>query len=485
MIKRSISPFGLRTAAVLATALVALTAAACSGSDPTPTTGGGGTPTVAGATSGTGTGTATEPASTTQTSNPTATNAATGTATGAATGTATGSGTATASVTATPEDPDPQAALRRNLMSSLTTGLSPDETREALESIEVVTVTLAFDSREVWVATTSGSGIYELPESRSHVAAVYEVIDGSWVELAHMRLASAPTYTDLEIVAESHAGSAWIAVHGVAGAHSGTFELLQFDGFDLRSDLWWFSPMPAAASVVDLDGAAPPEIVLNATDPYVYCYACGVRAWDEVIYRWADGQLVEVPLAGVGASSQLVTDLTEFAALYAQADLWRQALDAADEALDLAPDDVDVWWLHTLISRVAESRLADAGAEQQPFMTNVLAGEYEAAVDLMRPYLPATALSPTGPLVADTVAEVGWGDATATWVLDYTERAIEVAPELAAAHAVRAFGLLAENPDNWAGALEAMEAALRLEPLDDFYREAVEYLFEQNGNAFG
>lgn len=475
MIKRSSPPPGLRPVAILAAALVALAATACTDNDPTPTAGGG-TPTATA--SAVGTDSATEPASTTPAGNltPTATDGATE--------------TATADLTATPDDetdeePSAEALLSRNLVSSLTTGLTPDETREALEDIEVVTVTLAIEEREVWIAATSGSGIYSLPESREHVAAAYEIVDGSWVELAHMALASAPTFAELEVVAEWHEGSAWIAVHGLTGAHSGTFELLQFDGFGLYSNLWWFSSMPGAATVVDLDAAAPPEIVLNATDPYVYCYACGVRAWDEVIYRWMDGQLVEVPLAGVTSGDQLVTDLTEFAALYAQADLWRRALDAANEALALEPENEDVWWLHALISRVADSRLEHAGAEQQPFMTNVLAGEYEAAVDLMRPYLPATALAPDGPLVEGTVAEEGWDDATATWVLDYTERALAVAPDLAAAHAVRAFGLLAENPEDWSGALQAMETALQLEPQDDFYREAVQYLLAQSGNGAG
>ncbi|MGE3960976.1 MAG: hypothetical protein AB7F65_04775 [Dehalococcoidia bacterium] len=380
---------------------------------------------------------------------------------------------------------DSQAQLRRSLLSNLTIGLDPGETRQALESIEVVTASFSTADRELWVAVTSGSGIYELPEAREHVAGVYERSGDDWVELANTTLGSAPTFAEIEIVSEDYEGSAWIAIHGLTGAHSGTFELLEFDGVDLISALWWFSSMPGAATIVDLDGAAPPEVVLNATDPYVYCYACGVRAWHEVIYRWMDGELVEVPLAGVADESQLVTDLTEVAAVYAGADLWQRALDAVTEASNIAPDNADVFWLYTLISRVAESRLLDAGSDAQPFMTYILAGDYDSAVALMRPFTPAQALAPNGPLIAGTVAEDGWEDATALWVLDYTERALAAAPDLAAAHAVRAFGLLVENPDNWAGALAEMEDALRLEPNDDFYLEAVEYLLEQNGGAFG
>ena len=161
MIKRSSPPLGLRAVAILAAALVALAATACTDNDATPTASGS-TPTATA--SGVGTGTATEPASTTQAASPTPT-ATDGT------GTDTGTASATASLTATPEDdPDKLALLRRNLVSSLTTGLTPDETRDALEDIEVVTVALVIEEREVWIAATSGSGIYSLPESREHVA---------------------------------------------------------------------------------------------------------------------------------------------------------------------------------------------------------------------------------------------------------------------------------------------------------------------------
>jgi len=380
---------------------------------------------------------------------------------------------------------DSQAQLRRNLLSSLTIGLDPAETRDALDGIQVVTASFTTSDRELWVAVTSGPGIYDLPEAREHVAGVYERSGDDWVELANTTLASGPTFAEIEVVAAEYAGAAWIAIDGLSGAHSGTFELLHFDGVDLSSVLWWFSSSPGAATIVDLDGSEPREVVLNATDPYVYCYACGVRAWSEVIYRWMDGELVEVPLAGVADDDQLMTDLTEVAAIYAGADLWQRALDSVTEASNMAPDNVDVFWLYTLISRIAEARLADAGSEQQPFITNVLAGEYDAAVDLMRPHSPAQALSPTGPLIAGTVAEDGWEDSTALWLLDYTERAIEAAPDLAAAHAVRAFGLLVEDPENWAGALAEMDEALRLQPEDDFYLEAVQYLLEQNGGASG
>ncbi len=459
--------FGVRLAAATAIAVVALGAVACANPDIDPT---------AGDASGTATSTGTSSSTATEPPN---TPSSTGTVPGGTTE------TATASLTATSAPGDPEAALRRSLLSSLTTGLAPDETRQALQGIEVVTAPIEAEGRTLRVAVTSGAGIYDLPEAREHVAAIYEQSGDDWVELSNLTLESGPTVAEVEVVADEYEGSSWIAVHGFTGAHSGTFELLQFDGVDLTSSVWWFSSMPGAATIVDLDGVDPPEIVLNATDPYVYCYACGVRAWHEVIYRWVEGQLVEVPLAGVAANDQLITDLTEAAALLAQADLWAHALRTVTEARNADPKNMDVFWLYTLIERVAEPRLADAGADQQPFMTNILAGEYEAAVDLMRPYEPAVALDPNGPLIAGTVAEGSWADATAAWTLDYSERALALAPDLAAAHAVRAFGLLVQNPEDWSEALGEMEEARRRQPRDEFYQLCVQYLFEQNGGAFG
>lgn len=453
-------PRPARHLAALAVCMAAVTAAACNN--------GGSLPDIEGTGSGSATqsptasGTATEPASTSG-------------VTPVATPTAGVTETATASATQTAE-PDPLAQLRRSVLSNLTTGLDPASVMAALENIEVITIPLPAEGRELVIAVTSGSGIYDFPQQRDHVAAALEYTGEDWVELSNTKLGSAPTFADIEIVTEDHEGAAWIAIHGGTGAHSGTFELLRFDGVRLSSSMWWFSPMPGAGAVADLDGQAPPEIVLNATDPYVYCYACGVRAWNEVIYRWSGPDLVEVRLGGVAHPDPRVTALTEAAATFARADLWRRALNASTQALNLAPDHPEVWWQHTLISRVAEARLDDAGAEPQPFMTYVLAGEYEAAVDLMRPYLPERALAADGPLLAGTIAGDGWESTTSDWVLDYTARAIPAAPDLAAAHAVRAFGLLLAEPADWNDALEEMEQALNLAPDDEFYREAFEYL---------
>jgi hypothetical protein len=387
----------------------------------------------------------------------------------------------TAAAASPPARPaDPQQRLRLNLLSSLTVQSDPATVREALEEIEVIAIPIPDDERDLWIAVTSGPGIWSLDDDQVHVVAVYELRpDQTWVEVSIVPLASTPTLADIEVALEDHGEAAWFAVHGFTGAHSGTFELLRFDGAALTSVLWWFSPSPGAGYLEDLDGDGLPEVILNATDPYIYCYACGVRAWDELIYRWVDADLVEVARVPVPHTDQAVVALTSQAAMFARADLWRHAEEVAALAVDAAPGDADVRWLHRAIARVAAARLEDAGASSQPLLTNVLAGEYAAAVDLMRAYPPLQSLSPSGPLIAGTVAETGWESVTGDYLVEYATRALDAEPALAAAYAVRAYGHLLLDPDAWAAALADMERALLLEPGDTFYAEATDFLRER------
>ena len=390
-----------------------------------------------------------------------------------------------ATATATAE-PDAQDRLRTHLLSGLTAQSDPALVRAALEQIEVISYQFSSGEPELWLAVTSGSGIWELPEDRTHVAAVYERRpDDTWVEVSNLPLASAPTIAEIEPVPDEIAGSRWFAIHGYTGAHSGTFELLAFDGLALTSALWWFSPSPGAGLLFDLDSDGTPEIVLDATDPYVYCYACGVRLWGEVIYRWDGDELIEVSIALIPHASQLVTDLTEQAAIFARADLWLRASAAASQAVQAAPDDDEVEWLYLAISRIADARLIEAGSPAQPLLTWVLVGEYDAAAELMRQHAPEEVYSLAGPLIAGTAAEGGWEEVTGDYLVDFATRAIETDPTLAAAFAVRSLGQWLAAPGDWAAALLDMERALRLAPDDAFYRDAVEYLLERNGSASG
>ncbi|MEX1021684.1 MAG: hypothetical protein WD058_00930, partial [Dehalococcoidia bacterium] len=75
----------------------------------------------------------------------------------------------TATPSPTPEV-DPAVRLRSLLLSGLTAGLATPAPAAALEEIEVLVQPLEHPDRELWLAVTSGSGIYELTDARHLIA---------------------------------------------------------------------------------------------------------------------------------------------------------------------------------------------------------------------------------------------------------------------------------------------------------------------------
>ncbi len=386
---------------------------------------------------------------------------------------------------AAPNGSDSTGELRDLMLSSLTATATSAQMDRALEALDVEAFRLDVADREVWFALSTGSGVWELPEA-GHVAGVYEHrADGSWVEIARLVLESAPTVASAEVVPIPVQGGLpiWIAVSGTTGAHSGTFDLLRWDGTHLTSDLWWFSPSPGAAQISDLDGDGTPEIVLNASDPYVFCYACGVVDYSEVVYRWVDGEPTLIDIGAIEGETEIAA-LTAHVARLVEADLWSRAQTTIESALAVAPTNEVVAWDYRLVRRIASERLAQAGSPQQPLLTFVLAGEYAQAAALMAALPPEQVFDRAGPLIEGTQA-VGWEEAMGLYLIDYATRALAMDGSLHEAHAVRALGHLLVRPDAWADALIEMDAALELQPGNAFYQAAVAYLLEQAGGTRG
>src|SRR5690606_26187150 len=78
----------------------------------------------------------------------------------------------------------------------------------------------------------------------------------------------------------------WIALDGGAGAHSGVYHLLRFTGDALTDELAAFNSSPGVGSERDLNGDGVGEAIVNQTEYYVFCYACGVRIPAFGLWRW-------------------------------------------------------------------------------------------------------------------------------------------------------------------------------------------------------
>ena len=311
-----------------------------------------------------------------------------------------------------------------------------------------------------------------------HFAAVYKRSEGGeWSEVDRLEIESAPQRTQVELLttgweAPDGEPSAWIAVRGGTGAHAGTLDVIGFDGTALGTALSRITQRQYLSEFLDLDGDGLLEVVLNDSDPYIFCFTCATELQRVALYRWTGAQLERVELR---APLEASDDQVERVVALAKADLWREAAAAAVDASRAFPESAEVRWLSIMINWTAVARLNYGGASGQPLLTQVFAGEYAAAADLMRALEPAQAFALDGPLIAGTAAEQDLST-MAVQLLDYTERALAVAPHRADIHAVRALGLALASPDDLSAARSALAQAAALAPDDAFFEASRDFL---------
>ena len=335
-----------------------------------------------------------------------------------------------------------------------------------------------------WAVVTNGPQPFYVnddgdPINFFHTVAVYRLSsDGTWSEeIDRIEIDTAPQRTEqVELVTiDAVPGSAWVVIRGPTGAHAGTFDVIRFDGARLSTALSHISSRPNAGAITDLDGDGLPEFVLNASNPYVFCYACAVEEQRLQIYRWGDSDLSRVQLA---VPSGLPPDAAADAALVvalAEADLWREAAARAVHAAGEVPGHDGLRWLSILVNQTAAARLAYAGSPGQPLLTHVFAGEYGAALDLMRAISPGEAFALDGPLITNTAAELDLTTLAVT-LLDYSERALEQRPDDAAIHAIRALAFALASPDDLGRAREAAARAIERSPDEAYLHELAAFL---------
>ena len=391
----------------------------------------------------------------------------------------------------TPADPAPPAptleALADELREIVQDGIRQEFPGAESQPVHVLPLGTPDVTGMYWWVVTDGPQPVKVTAGDEvvnffHFAAVYErTEDGAWREVNRLEIESAPQRTQVEVL---HTGwetpggeaSAWIAVRGGTGAHAGTLDVIGFDGRSLSTALSWVSARPNAGEIVDLDGDGLLEVVLDESDPYIFCYACATELKQEAVYRWIGAGLgrVELRAPPVAPRDQSAEGVQRIVSLVA-ADLWREAAAGATALSEQSPLSQGTRWFSILTNRIAAARLAHAGSPGQPLLTRVFAGEYAAALELMRALGPAEAFAVDGPLIVGTAAEEDLAT-MAVHLLDFTSRALAVAPERADVHTVRALGLALASPDDLSGAVSAMADATALAPDDAFLRASRDFL---------
>lgn len=359
------------------------------------------------------------------------------------------------------------ADLPQEFADALGITLEPESSRWT--GVEVLEI-----GPDLWAAFTTGFRSFEPPQN--HAIALFTQEDGFWIELDRVEL-ECSDYVDKHSVrqVELDSVSLWLGVYSGAGAHSGCFDLLRWDGSNLTVAVDGFNSSPGVGEVRDVDGDGQAEVVLNATDPYVFCYACGVRLYNISILRWNGAQLLPVELTRL--PDDTVADLRDAnnrAVELAEASLFPDALPLIDEALSYAPNDERVYWNHQFIHALAQGRADYAFSTPFPLINWIFYGDWDAALAELNDYAPAQLFDPQMALLEETAA-AGWQEALADWILSFSGPALAARPELDSAWFLQGWARFMKDPADLAARADVEEAA-RLAPDSALYRSSVEQL---------
>ncbi len=383
-------------------------------------------------------------------------------------------------VPAPPDDPAAAAAVAEAAL--LAWGITPPPANQiGIDSAFAFPVS-APGGETLWVAHTGG--LRDMLAGQAHMIGLFRSAGDAWEEVAHWQfeddadaMVGGPDFLTEGTVKGVNISPdrIWLAVSGGVGAHSGVFFVLSVDETGFSQEAAGFSSSPGAAEVRDLDGDGWGEVVLDATEYYVFCYACGVRLYNYSVLRWDGAQMVPVVPAELGgdAPAELV-ELNNRAVELAKAGLYKDALAVVDNMEALGVDDPTAAWNARLIRLTGERRAEQpSGNSAYPLLEHIFYGDYDAAVDIMREYPVEQVFTYGSPLIVGTVAE-GWEGVLMGWIDSAVEPALEAEPDLAPAYFMRGWRYFIEG--NVDRALEEVSRAAELAPDDAFFVESAAFL---------
>ncbi len=390
--------------------------------------------------------------------------------------------TLTPSPSATPTEIPIETRLS-DIQQRIVMGIGPTLTPESsgtsffggLTDVNWFELDTAEGDQPYWVFHSIGMRSYE--PLQNHFVAIYSLENGDLNEVDRVEL-HIPDYVGEGSVKQVpvEPDGIWLQVMSGVGAHSGCINLLRFDGDDIEHVISDCASSPDAGKVRDLDGDGISEVLLNWSEDYVFCYACGVRIRFYQVWRWDGTQLVQVELNKLTDSyTQELIQLNNRAVELANGELWVDARQSIEEALEISGDDNEtVFWNAVVIDLIAESRKEEVERSQYPLLTLIFLGDYESAVDLMRPHRPWELFSTESVLVSQTAAE-GWENETQNWILFFTEKALEAEPDMAAAYFLRGWAIYIVDKSD-PRVMKNLRKAVVLNPKDTFYSETLQYL---------
>jgi hypothetical protein len=378
--------------------------------------------------------------------------------------------------------PEQVAAYTRELSATVTALLPPPPTPDAsgyvgpsFDGVNVWPLTTT-NGAELWIAYTIG--LRDYLGDVSHFIALYSHPTAGWQHLLKFDVTDAgyiaPEGVRQVPLEPTHI---WIAVDSGVGAHGGCFDLYAIDPADWsQTDAAAnCGDSPGAGDVRDVNGDGQLDVILNHTNSYVFCYACGVRYFSFTVMRWDGAKLVEQPLTPLPASAPAdLRQAVNRAVDLAQGGLWKDAQTLIDQSGAAQAADPIAQWDAALIGLQTQALRAQIADQPYPLLDQLFYGDYAAALDVMRPYSPDQIFSLTGPLIKGTQAE-NWESTLADWITQTTNSAIQVQPDLAAAYFLRGYGEWLADQQNPA-ALADVEKAATLDPYEKLFADSVKIL---------
>jgi hypothetical protein len=321
------------------------------------------------------------------------------------------------------------------------------------------------------LAVVSSVGMRSFEPQQNHFVSLYRRDGQGWQELSRLELET-PDYMETIEQAQLAPGRIWLTVESGVGAHSGCFDLLSSDGSTLKLEVEHCNSSPGAGSITDIDGNGTGEVLLNTTDNYVSCYACGLRYFGVAVQQWDGSALQDADYRPVGGAA---SDLSEQAVALARAGLWKDALPLVAQLRDQAAGNPDANWNAALIELHGKPFAEQASTEGlTPLMPAIFYGDYEAAVDYLREKGAEAIFTPEQSQIFGPEVQ-GFESAMPAYITSTVEPALVLKPELAPAHFLKGWALALADPTSQ-DAIALIEEAARLTPEEALYSEALAYL---------
>ncbi|MGQ9874021.1 MAG: putative hemolysin [Chloroflexus sp.] len=332
------------------------------------------------------------------------------------------------------------------------------------------------DHRLLWAVYSIGSRNFALESFTPHFVAIYAYTDTGWQLLGWQNLFDEdPDGNEPDVIVAVRQVNIvpdriWLQIEGGVGAHGGSYHLFSFADDTLRLELAAFSASPDFGSLEDLDEDGIVEVVLDQSDRYVFCYACGVYSPYYQVYTWQNGAMVERTISDLTPEYQTASFAKQNrqALAFVKADLWAEALTAINAAV-AAAGSIDppttggtLRWNQRLIQKMHNAHLEAIANSAFPLLNRVFYGDYTGVVDQMRQTAPAEIFSTESPLIVGTVAE-GWETTLGEHLISATERVLAIQPDRAEVFFVQSWGRFLVDATDPAIATD-LDRAAQLQP---------------------